>query len=125
MTLLALSRKVVVALAEHFGFCNGAFGGEGSFGVAERGFGEGVCNSVNASTRRSVRYDWISEWEQHWRTEVARLLRQAQQNRSRGRAGDRLDETANQLPDEFANAQNASSGCNRQRRSWNKKHKQN
>jgi transposase len=40
---------------------------------------DGTKMKANASTRRSVRYERISEREQHWRAEVARLLRQAQQ----------------------------------------------
>ena len=66
---------------------------------------DGTKMKANASTRRSARYERISEREQHWRTEVARLLSQAQQTdrEEERRAG--LDQAANQLPDELANAQ--------------------
>jgi transposase len=66
---------------------------------------DGTKMKANASTRRSVRYDRISEREQHWRAEVARLLRQAQQTDREEERRVRLDQTANQLPDELANAQ--------------------
>jgi hypothetical protein len=66
---------------------------------------DGTKMKANASTRRSARYERISEREQHWRAEVARLLSQAQQTdrEDERRAG--LDQAANQLPDELANAQ--------------------
>jgi transposase len=66
---------------------------------------DGTKMKANASTRRSVRYDRISEREQHWRAEVARLLRQAQQTDREEERRLGLDQTANQLPDELANAQ--------------------
>jgi hypothetical protein len=66
---------------------------------------DGTKMKANASTRRSARYERISEREQHWRAEVARLLSQAQQTdrEEERRAGQ--DQAANQLPDELANAQ--------------------
>ena len=64
---------------------------------------DGTKMKANASTRRSVKHERISEREEHWRAEVARLLSQAQQtDREEER---RLDPAANQLPDELANAQ--------------------
>jgi transposase len=66
---------------------------------------DGTKIKANASTRRSVRYDRISEREQHWRAEVARLLRQAQQTDREEERRLGHDQTANQLPDELANAQ--------------------
>ena len=60
---------------------------------------------ANASTRRSARYERISEREQHWRAEVARLLSQAQQTDREEERRLGLDHAANQLPDELANAQ--------------------
>jgi len=66
---------------------------------------DGTKMKANASTRRSVRYERISEREQHWRAEVARLLSLAQQtDREEGRRLDQ-EQAANQLPDELANAQ--------------------
>jgi transposase len=66
---------------------------------------DGTKIKANASTRRSVPYERISEREQHWRAEVARLLRQAQQTDREEERRLGLDQTANQLPDELANAQ--------------------
>ena len=66
---------------------------------------DGTKMKANASTRRSVRYERISEREQHWRAEVARLLRQAQQTDREEERRLGLDQAANQLPDELANAQ--------------------
>jgi hypothetical protein len=66
---------------------------------------DGTKMKANASTRRSVRYERISEREQHWRAEVARLLKQAQQTDREEERRLGLDQTANQLPDELANAQ--------------------
>jgi hypothetical protein len=66
---------------------------------------DGTKMKAKASTRRSVRYERISEREQHWRAEVARLPSQAQQtDREEGRRFGQ-DLPANQLPDELANAQ--------------------
>ena len=66
---------------------------------------DGTKMKANASTRRSVRYERISEREQHWRAEVARLLSQAQHtDREEERRLD-SDRAANELPDELANAQ--------------------
>ena len=66
---------------------------------------DGTKMKANASTRRSVRYERISEREQHWRAEVARLLSQAQQTDREEQRRLGLDQAANQLPDELANAQ--------------------
>src|SRR3984885_12413768 len=66
---------------------------------------DGTKMKANASTRRSVRYERISEREQHWRAEVARLVRQAQQTDREEERRLGLDQAANQLPDELANAQ--------------------
>ena len=66
---------------------------------------DGTKVKANASTRRSVRYERISEREQHWRAEVARLLSQAQQTDREEERRLGLDHAANQLPDELANAQ--------------------
>ena len=60
---------------------------------------------ANASTRRSVKHERISEREEHWRAEVARLLSQAQQTDREEERRLSLDPAANQLPDELANAQ--------------------
>ena len=66
---------------------------------------DGTKIKANASTRRSVKYERISEREQHWRAEVARLLQQAQQTDREEERRLGLDQSANQLPDELANAQ--------------------
>src|SRR5580698_1598703 len=66
---------------------------------------DGTKMKANASTRRSVRYERFSEREQHWRAEVARLLRQAQQTDREEERRLGLDQMANQLPDALANAQ--------------------
>ena len=66
---------------------------------------DGTKMKANASTRHSVRYERISEREQHWRAEVERLLRQAQQTDREEERRLGLDQVANQLPDELANAQ--------------------
>jgi transposase len=66
---------------------------------------DGTKMKANASTRRSVRYERISEREQHWRAEVARLLSQAQQTDRQEERSLGLDQAANQLPNELANAQ--------------------
>jgi hypothetical protein len=66
---------------------------------------DGTKMKANASTRRSVRYERISEREQHWRAEVARLLSQAQQSDREEERRLSQDQAANQLPDELANAQ--------------------
>jgi transposase len=66
---------------------------------------DGTKMKANASTRRSVRYERISEREQHWRAEVARLLNQAQQTDREEERRLGQEQAANQLPDELANAQ--------------------
>ena len=66
---------------------------------------DGTKMKANASTRRSVKHERISEREEHWRAEVARLLSQAQQTDREEERRLSLDPAANQLPDELANAQ--------------------
>jgi transposase len=66
---------------------------------------DGTKMKANASTRHSVKHERISEREQHWRAEVARLLSQAQQTDGEEERRLSLDPAANQLPDELANAQ--------------------
>jgi transposase len=66
---------------------------------------DGTKIKANASTRRSVPYERITEREQHWRAEVARLLSQAQQTDRQEEQSLGSDRPANQLPDELANAQ--------------------
>jgi transposase len=66
---------------------------------------DGTKMKANASTRRSVRYERISEREQYWRAEVARLLSQAQQTDRQEDQRIGSDRAANQLPEELANAQ--------------------
>ena len=56
---------------------------------------DGTKMKANASTRRSVKYDRISEREQHWRAEVARLLQQAQQTDREEERRLSLDQAAN------------------------------
>ncbi len=60
---------------------------------------------ASASTRRSVRYRRSANGNRHWRAEVARLLRQAQQTDREEERRLGLDQVANRLPDELANAQ--------------------
>ena len=66
---------------------------------------DGTKMKANASTRRSVKHERISEREQHWRAEVARLLNLAQQTDREEERRLSLDPAANHLPDELANAQ--------------------
>ncbi len=66
---------------------------------------DGTKMKANASTRRSVKHERISEREEHWRAEVARLLSQAQQTDREEERRLSLDPAANQLPDGLANAQ--------------------
>jgi transposase len=66
---------------------------------------DGTKMKANASTRRSARYERISEREQHWRAEVARLLSLAQQTDRQEEKQPGSDQAANRLPDELANAQ--------------------
>jgi DNA repair exonuclease SbcCD ATPase subunit len=66
---------------------------------------DGTKMKANASTRRSVKHERISEREQHWRAEVARLLSLAQQADREEERRLSLNPAANQLPDELAKAQ--------------------
>jgi transposase len=66
---------------------------------------DGTKMKANASTRRSVKHERISEREQHWRAEVARLLSLAQQTDREEERRLSQEQAANQLPDELANAQ--------------------
>jgi transposase len=66
---------------------------------------DGTKMKANASAWRSMNYQKLSEREQHWRAEVARLLSQAQQmdREEDQRAGSA--QPGDRLPDELANAQ--------------------
>src|ERR1700678_2393361 len=66
---------------------------------------DGTKMKANASTRRSVRYERISEREQHWRAEVARLLRQAKQTDREEERRLGSAQPGDRLPDELADAQ--------------------
>ena len=66
---------------------------------------DGTKMKAKASTRRSVKHERISEREQHWRAEVARLLNLAQQTDREEERRFSQDHAANQLTDELANAQ--------------------
>ena len=60
---------------------------------------------ANASTHRSVDYQKISEREQHWRSEVERLLKQAQQTDQQEDQRFGVGQPADPLPDDLASAQ--------------------
>ena len=66
---------------------------------------DGTKIMANASTRRSVSYQRISDREQYWQNEVQRLLKQAQQTDKQ--EDQRYDQggPAAALPDELAHAQ--------------------
>jgi transposase len=66
---------------------------------------DGTKMKANANAWRSMNYQKLSEREQHWRAEVARLLKQAQQTDRE--EGERLASAQGGecLPDELANAQ--------------------
>ena len=66
---------------------------------------DGTKIKANASTRRSVGYEKISEREQHWRSEVERLLNQAQQTDQEEDQRFGAGQPADPLPDDLANAQ--------------------
>ncbi|HEY0796940.1 MAG TPA: IS1182 family transposase [Acidisarcina sp.] len=66
---------------------------------------DGTKMKANASTRRSVNHGRISEREQHWRAEIARLLTLAQQTDREEERRLGQEQAANQLPEELANAQ--------------------
>ena len=63
---------------------------------------DGTKMKANANAWRSMNYQKLSEREQHWRAEVARLLSQAQQM---DREEEQRHEPGDRLPDELANAQ--------------------
>src|SRR5271167_4916279 len=63
---------------------------------------DGTKMKANANAWRSMNYQKLSEREQHWRAEVARLLSHAQQM---DREEDQRPEPGDRLPDELANAQ--------------------
>jgi Transposase DDE domain/Transposase domain (DUF772) len=65
---------------------------------------DGTKIKANASTRRSVDYQKISQREQHWRDEVAKLLNQAQQTDKEEDQRYGLGLAANPLPEQLANA---------------------
>lgn len=66
---------------------------------------DGTKIKANASTRRSVGYEKISEREQHWRSEVERLLNQAQQTDQDEDQRFGVGQPADPLPDDLASAQ--------------------
>jgi transposase len=66
---------------------------------------DGSKIKANASTRRSVGYEKISEREQHWRSEVERLLNQAQQTDQDEDQRYGVGQPADPLPDDLASAQ--------------------
>ena len=66
---------------------------------------DGSKMKANASTHRSVDYQKISEREQHWRSEVERLLKQAQQTDQKEDHRLGVGKPADPLPDDLANAQ--------------------
>jgi len=66
---------------------------------------DGSKIKANASTHRSVDYQKISEREQHWRSEVERLLSQAQQTDQVENQHFGIGQVADPMPDDLANAQ--------------------
>lgn len=66
---------------------------------------DGTKIMANASTRRSVSYQRISDREQYWQNEVQRLLKQAQQTDKQEDQRYGQGEPAAALPDELAHAQ--------------------
>jgi transposase len=66
---------------------------------------DGTKMMANASTRRSVDYQKISEREQYWQAEVERLLNQARQTDQEEDQRFGLGQPADPLPDQLANAQ--------------------
>jgi hypothetical protein len=65
---------------------------------------DGTKIMANASTRRSVSYQKISDGEQYWQSEVERLLKQAQQTDQQEEQRFGQGQPA-ALPDELAHAQ--------------------
>jgi hypothetical protein len=66
---------------------------------------DGTKMKANASAWRSMNYQKLSEREQHWRAEVARLLSQAQQTDREEDQRVGSAEPGDRLADELANAQ--------------------
>jgi transposase len=66
---------------------------------------DGTKMMANASTRRSVSYQKISDREQYWQNEVERLLQQAQQTDQQEDQRFGQGQPATSLPDELAHAQ--------------------
>ena len=66
---------------------------------------DGTKLKANASTHRSVDYQKIGEREQHWRSEVERLLNQAQQTDQEEDQRFGVGQPADPLPNDLANAQ--------------------
>jgi transposase len=66
---------------------------------------DGTKIKADASTRRSVPYEKISAREQHWRNEVDRLLKQAQQTDRQEDKHFGSGQAADPLPEQLANAQ--------------------
>jgi transposase len=66
---------------------------------------DGTKIKANASTHRSVDYQKISEREQHWRSEVERLLNQAQQTDQQEDQSCGVGQSVDPLPGDLANAQ--------------------
>src|SRR6202453_2035530 len=66
---------------------------------------DGTKMKANASTHRSVDYQKISEREQHWRSEVERLLNQAQQTDQEEDRRFGVSQPTDPLPDDLASAQ--------------------
>ena len=66
---------------------------------------DGTKIKANASTHRSVDYQKICEREQHWRSEVERLLNQAQQTDQQEDQSSGVSQATDSLPKDLANAQ--------------------
>jgi hypothetical protein len=66
---------------------------------------DGTKRKANASTHRSVDYQKISEREQHWRSEVERLLNQAQHTDQEEDQRFGVGQPADPLADDLASAQ--------------------
>lgn len=66
---------------------------------------DGTKIKANANAWRSMSYQKLSEREQHWRAEVARLLSQAQQKDREEDQRLGSAQPSDRLPDELANAQ--------------------
>src|ERR1700691_4156316 len=66
---------------------------------------DGTKMMANASTRRSVNYQKISDREQYWQNEVERLLQQAQQTDQEEDRRFVLGQPPDQFPDAVAEAQ--------------------